>query len=169
MPIGPDELDRIVGDDPLSVAAAAEVPPLCLGCGYNLTGLTVTRCPECGRTFRRRDLKRQTMEMKVRILALKGIHDWIRIGFYVGIGGIVVWLIGFGLRNTIAGAFLTPLARVVSLVCGVAALGLGTSILRVYRLPAWARTNHGIDPNPMMAFGALLLGVLQVALPFLGI
>lgn len=24
-------------------------PPQCLGCGYNLSGLTHCRCPECGR------------------------------------------------------------------------------------------------------------------------
>ena len=25
--------------------------PICLGCGYNLCGLTQPRCPECGRAF----------------------------------------------------------------------------------------------------------------------
>jgi hypothetical protein len=36
-------------------------PMRCLGCGYNLSSLTVERCPECGRTFDR--LKPSTMQM----------------------------------------------------------------------------------------------------------
>ncbi|MFQ5413699.1 MAG: hypothetical protein ACE5E6_04490 [Phycisphaerae bacterium] len=31
---------------------ARHAPPVCPGCGYNLSGLTQCRCPECGRTYR---------------------------------------------------------------------------------------------------------------------
>lgn len=31
---------------------ARRVPPQCLSCGYNLSGLTHCRCPECGREHR---------------------------------------------------------------------------------------------------------------------
>lgn len=33
-------------------------PPLCIACGYNLSGLTVCRCPECGREYRLEELWR---------------------------------------------------------------------------------------------------------------
>lgn len=32
--------------------AARDAPPICPACGYNLTGLTQCRCPECGREYR---------------------------------------------------------------------------------------------------------------------
>ncbi len=31
--------------------AARDIPPTCPNCGYNLTGLTACRCPECGKQF----------------------------------------------------------------------------------------------------------------------
>ena len=31
--------------------AARKVPPTCPACGYNLSGLTQCRCPECGATY----------------------------------------------------------------------------------------------------------------------
>ena len=31
--------------------AARTTPPTCLQCGYNLSGLTQCRCPECGSEF----------------------------------------------------------------------------------------------------------------------
>jgi predicted amidophosphoribosyltransferase len=31
----------------------AALAPICERCGYNLTGLAATRCPECGLTFDR--------------------------------------------------------------------------------------------------------------------
>jgi len=31
--------------------AARARPPICLQCGYNLSGLTHCRCPECGREY----------------------------------------------------------------------------------------------------------------------
>ena len=32
--------------------AARIKPPICLSCGYNLSGLTQCRCPECGTEYR---------------------------------------------------------------------------------------------------------------------
>ena len=37
---------------------ARREPPRCLGCGYNLSGLTHCRCPECGREHRLDELWR---------------------------------------------------------------------------------------------------------------
>jgi len=31
--------------------AARDVPPTCPACGYDLSGLTQCRCPECGATY----------------------------------------------------------------------------------------------------------------------
>jgi predicted RNA-binding Zn-ribbon protein involved in translation (DUF1610 family) len=167
MPIGPDELDRLVGDDPLLSTAAAELPPTCLGCGYNLTALTVARCPECGQVFRRRDIKRQMSEMKVRVLALKNVNEWTRFGFWSSVIGISLWGIGFAIRSTSAGAILTPLTRIVSFLFGVVGIALGLSFLRVYRLPAWVRLMHGIEPRLSSAFGAVALGALLLLLPII--
>lgn len=36
--------------------AARATPPTCLKCGYNLSGLTQCRCPECGCEYRLDDL-----------------------------------------------------------------------------------------------------------------
>ena len=38
--------------------AARATPPKCLRCGYNLSGLTQCRCPECGTEYRIDDLWR---------------------------------------------------------------------------------------------------------------
>jgi len=37
---------------------AREAPPTCPKCGYNLSGLTQSRCPECGSEFRLDELWR---------------------------------------------------------------------------------------------------------------
>ncbi len=36
--------------------AARSGPPTCLKCGYNLSGMTHCRCPECGAEFRMDEL-----------------------------------------------------------------------------------------------------------------
>ncbi len=44
-------------------------PPQCLGCGYNLSGLTHCRCPECGREHTLDEL------WKARIFAPQRKHE----------------------------------------------------------------------------------------------
>lgn len=38
--------------------AARKGPPICMKCGYNLSGLTQCRCPECGTEYRIEELWR---------------------------------------------------------------------------------------------------------------
>lgn len=41
--------------------AARKTPPTCIRCGYNLSGLTQCRCPECGSEFRLEELWRKAI------------------------------------------------------------------------------------------------------------
>lgn len=43
---------------------SAGVPPRCLACNYRLEGLTVPRCPECGREFDPRDPRTYSLQLR---------------------------------------------------------------------------------------------------------
>ena len=44
--------------------SAREMPPTCPKCGYNLSGLTQCRCPECGTEYRLDELWRTPVSSK---------------------------------------------------------------------------------------------------------
>lgn len=46
--------------------AARDTPPTCPSCGYNLSGLTECRCPECGQTYRIDQLWRMPIHLDKR-------------------------------------------------------------------------------------------------------
>ena len=160
MPIETAVLDRLMGDE-----WSGDIPPICIACGYNLTGLTVNRCPECGRTFSRPELKRHATELRFSLMDLEGLNEWISLGFQVGIVGAVFRVVAFVL-GLVKLADAASLCRLVSLPCGFAAVCLGLSVLRVRRLPLWAREMLKEQPKYQLAAATTLLGVLLAASVF---
>lgn len=47
--------------------SARSTPPKCLRCGYNLSGLTQCRCPECGSEFRIDELWRTHLAARRKV------------------------------------------------------------------------------------------------------
>ncbi|MCH7813522.1 MAG: hypothetical protein IID40_05825, partial [Planctomycetes bacterium] len=106
-----------------------KLPPSCPNCGYNLTGLTSPRCPECGVVFRRKEVEQRARELSVETVRLRGVNDVPRVGFKVAVIGYLV--VGFGFLID-----LSTFTRIVGVVAGVVAFGLGLSVFRALRLPA---------------------------------
>ncbi len=153
-------LDRLIGDD-----WSGDIPPLCIACGYNLTGLTANRCPECGRRFSRAELKRRATELRFRLMELEGLNEWVSLGFTAWIGGAVVRVAGLVL-GSVDIAWLASLCRLAAFPCGFAAVCLGLSVLRAHRVPPWARGMLAEQPKYPLAVATTLLGALLAASVF---
>ena len=160
MPIETAVLDRLIGDD-----WSGDIPPICIACGYNLTGLPENRCPECGRTFSRAELKRQATELRFSLMELEGLNEWVSLGFKVGIVGAVFRVAGLVLGSVNLAGPATP-CRLVAVPCGFAAVCLGLSVLRVRRVPPWALEMLKEQPKYPLAAATTLLGVLLAASVF---
>lgn len=86
----------------------------CPTCGYNLTGLTENRCPECGRQFELKQLRRQRAKCITQrnvILQLTLVPAWVAMLaalvsiFFFPFGVIIAPVLLIGL-NTWHGAYL---------------------------------------------------------------
>jgi predicted RNA-binding Zn-ribbon protein involved in translation (DUF1610 family) len=154
MSIDPSHLDRLMGDDWQS-----SIPPVCPTCGYNLTGLTTNRCPECGHVFLRKEIKKEAANLRALMQRAEEVKSFVNIGFKVALVGAALLLTGtlLGMKGGTAGI----IGRTLGFLCGFVALSMGMTIQRVYRLPPWAR--HGLKDPPKIEF-ALATIVISVAL-----
>ena len=152
MPIEEPHLKRMAGDPWIY-----KLPPICPQCGYNLTGLTSPRCPECGRVFHRKEVEQRARELSHEMLRLKDVNEVPGCGLKVVIGGFVF----FGLTKLVG---FKSVPGVVGLLVGVLAFGLGLSVFRARRLPSSVIEELPAPPNYMLGLGVAALGILLVVL-----
>ncbi len=139
--------------------ARSESPPTCPDCGYNLTGLPGSRCPECGHTFMQSEVTALSQDMDA---ALKQFRNWrgkVIAGLWVGLAGA-----GFLVIGLLAGGTVDFFARMLAVPLGVVGAGLGLTVVEVYRKPAWLREQITPAPEPILGIGVGVIGAADVAL-----
>ena len=146
------QLERMLGDE-----WNEALPPVCLDCGYDLTGLPGNRCPECGNVFIRGEVKRQAREMIHQLRQLRNCNDMLRLGWYIGsaCGGATGLLALLGMWDS---GFWT-MGGIFGLLGGFPTIALGLQVLRVMRLPAWARERMENGPDVYKGVALAILGV----------
>jgi len=150
MPIEYHELDRLAGQQ----GQRFPVPPLCPHCGYELTGLTVQRCPECGRPFKLSEIRKQSARTWSMIRHLRRVNADARVGLKLA---VAVWAVVLvfqlpGLRRIVLAVDL------VALAAALFAAVLGGSVFQVYRVPRDAR-RFIEEPTPNILLGVATLAV----------
>ena len=160
MSIDPSHLDRLMENDWQS-----SIPPVCPTCGYNLTGLTTNRCPECGYTFLRKEIKKQAANLRASMQRAEDVGHFVSIGFKIALLGAVLLLTGtlLGMKGGTAGI----IGRMLGFMCGFVALFLGMSVERFYRLPPWARQDLKDPPRIDFAVATIVISVALMVLAFL--
>lgn len=108
----------------------------CAGCGYDLTGLTESRCPECGAGF---DLE------LLRRFRLAGVQPMSKHGFYLRLVYFQAWyalLILLGMsRDSLAFMMLAMAAAMAVLIFGFGAQAI--------RLARWMETRDSLQKDPV--------------------
>ena len=157
MPLDTEYLDQLMGSE-----GPHGLPPICMGCGYNLTGLETPRCPECGLIQSQREWRRQAAELRERMAQVASANEWAGYGVKTALGGAGLWLMGILLG--LGGGVAPTLGRLAGFICGLCAFFLGVALFRVHRLPEWARQQLEVEPNHVLAVSAILLGLTLVLL-----
>ncbi len=146
------ELDQLVPRNEWRVP----LPPACPACGYNLTGLTDNRCPECGGIFIWREVQRQAARAWSQAVRLRHANQDSRTGLMMASAG---W-IGLGLAVLAGPGVFSALLHIGAFGAAVMAVVLGAQVLNLRRVPTRLRV-YISTPPPSMALGAavMLLGL----------
>lgn len=128
------------------------LPPTCEYCGYNLTGLTEERCPECGQGFRWRDVRQRAARTWALRLKLRHANRDARTGMMLaGIGWGAILVV-----RAVEWKPMYLLAAMLALVTAVMAVLLGAQVLNVRKLPVTMRAQLE-EPRPRMLLGAIAM------------
>jgi hypothetical protein len=140
--------------------------PLCLACGYDLRAAASSRCPECGQVFVRSEWERAVKDAKDAIAQVETLLQWVPWAWVlvvVGLGAMLLTLIPG------VGGGWEYFLRIVGFLCGAIGFLLATNILRVRRVPVWARQHLKVQPDYTSALvgiiGGAAIAVGAVILP----
>ncbi|HRX85939.1 MAG TPA: hypothetical protein P5572_13050 [Phycisphaerae bacterium] len=135
-----------------------KLPPICPGCGYNLTGIESTRCPECGRAVLWSELRTNARTLYHALRQVEDVNDVIDVGMYLGSAALIM-ILGCYAVNWGVG-----LSRVVGCLLAIATLGSGLQVLRVRRFPEWAAEQLPQQPNYTKAACLVCFALVAIAL-----
>lgn len=135
-----------------------KLPPICTKCGYNLTGISSDKCPECGTNVYWFDVQRNARKVYHSLNQTEDLNDLVDVGPYVGGAGafcilffwLVRWADGPGRVVGVLLAFLT--------ICS------GLQILRSKRVPEWARDLVDVEPKFIKAVINIAIGLALIVL-----
>ncbi len=148
-----DELEQIKGRQ----AWRIPIPPTCPNCDYNLTGLSSSRCPECGQAFHWTVVRKRAGQIWSMVNSLGHANRDAIVGLKAAAFGWVLMMPLLFLKTGWIGCF----PRAIAGAAGLVAIVLGGQTFNVRRVPAWARQYiSGDPPNLWVGLTAAFLGVL---------
>lgn len=158
MPIDLHHLKRLMGDE-----APGDIPPFCLTCGYNLTGMVSDRCPECGHYFVQKEWRQQVSILKRQIDDLKIVNERAKLGIKIGLSGVILLFFSF---LTLGGCISMALNG-ITVIIGFSSLFMGIGVFRLKQLPKALRDQELITPDTPLAMKSILLGISLIIVAFI--
>ncbi len=126
------------------------IPPTCRKCDYCLTGLRENRCPECGTLFRWQEVHKRAARTWAVANRLRHANQDSITSIIMGLAG---WMV-LGLFHLVG--WDNFLIRMMVFLIALLTLVLGSPVLKLGRVPKWARVCLG-DRPPIIWYGALAL------------